>query len=47
MKYITTIISENIWKYVWDNADNSQTDEDLCEEHTDLCNQYRQGTFTL
>ena len=32
-KEITDDISEQIWKYVWNNANNEDTDEDLCKRY--------------
>ena len=43
IKEVNDDVSEQIWKYVWDNADNDDTDDDLCNEHTDLCNRYENG----
>jgi len=56
MKKITTVmkkykqnltgeISEQIWKHVWENADNKDTDEDLCNEHTNFCKRYQNGEY--
>lgn len=42
---LTEDISEQIWKYIWDNSSNEDTDEDLCNEHTMYCEKYIKGDY--
>lgn len=40
IRQITDEVSEAIWKYIWDNAGTSETDEDLLDEYAMYKNWY-------
>ena len=44
-KYITTKVSDQIWRHIWNNALCSDTDEDLLNEHSYYCKCYTNGTY--
>jgi hypothetical protein len=42
---VTDEVSEQIWKYIWNNSNSKDTDENLLQEHTDYCKEYIKGTY--